>query len=52
MNEAATIENYYMILLKCFQDLELEGNIAINKRITKWVVNDYKTVDLCPNIAI
>ena len=50
LNEAASIENY-MMLLKCFQDLDLEGDIAINKRITKWVINENKTVDLCPNIA-
>ena len=50
LNEEASIENY-MMLLKCLQDLDLEGNIAIDKRITKWVVNEDKTVDLCPNIA-
>ena len=30
LNKAASIENY-MMLLKCFQDLNLEGNIAIDK---------------------
>ena len=49
LNEAASIENY--MLLDCFQDLDLQGNLAIDKRITKWVVNEDKTVDLCPNIA-
>ena len=29
LNEAASIENY-MMLLKCFQDLDVEGDISIN----------------------